>query len=280
MGFIPKLFIGIGATSAFYTLRETYLHEQWVGGRDGYMHREIRSFHHFNLSTDLNNAVAKAEAAAQQMGLPLDADPEKLQCDMRDIKRATAEEMERRRVAYAEQQSIWDAERAAKRAEQLAQIHSGVVSFGKYDGRKFDELTPGYLAWLVSKVSEFEEGSLLRALAETVRDNYAHLLPRQADPSKLIGAPGQRLDLDVEVTRVYTFERPHPVAHWKTESVHIVTMVTSDGACVVSKSTSFCPREGESLRIKATVKTHDGYKGQAQTVVQRIKVIDHEKKAA
>lgn len=280
MTFKPELYIGIGETHAYYTLRETYLHQQWVGGRDGYMHSEVRSFHHFNLSTDLDEALAKAEAAAEQMALPLNADRDNLATQMRDIERATAEELERRRAARAAQEAEWAAEREARKAERLAKITAGTVSFGKYDGSPIEELPAGYLSWLVEKLPEFEDGSLLRALAEVVRDRYAHLLPRRADPNKLIGEEGERLELNVEVTRVYAFERPHRVAHWTTERVYIVTMVTNDGACVVSKSTSFSAREGDKLRIKATVKGHDNYKGQAQTVVQRVKLVDLEKKAA
>lgn len=272
-GFTPILFIGIGATSAYYTLRESYLHHEWVGGRDGYMHSEVRSFHHFNLSTDLAEAIAKAEADAENMGLPLKADREQLACDMRAIKRATEDEMERRRAAYAAQQALWTAEREAKRAEQFQQLAEGVVSFGKYNGEKIEDLPRGYLGWLAKKVADFEQASLLRALADVIRDRYAHLLPPEPNPAMLLGEQGQRLTLDVDVIRSHFYERPHAVAHWKMERVYIVTMVTKEGACVVSKSANFYAKEGDKLTIKATVKVHDEYKGQAQTVIQRIKVV-------
>ena len=46
------------------------------------------------------------------------------------------------------------------------------------------------------------------------------------------------------------------------------------GACLVSKSGAFYAEEGEELKIKATVKEHAEYLGQAQTVVQRIAVLE------
>lgn len=281
MSFVPKLFIGIGATSAYYTLRETYLHQQWVGGRDGYMHSEVRSLHHYNLSQDADEAIAKATEAGREMGLPFEDTREDIASQMRDIKRATAEEMERRRAAEKAREEEWEAARALWNARRLEVINAGVVSFGKYDGEKIEDLPRGYLDWLVNKLPEFEEGSLLRALATVVRDNYASCLAPKADPNKLIGEVGERLMLNVDVVKVYKYERPHAVAHWKTETVYIITMVTDDGACVVSKSASFFARECDKLTLKATVKAHDEYKGQAQTVIQRIKVLEQiEKKAA
>ncbi len=280
-GFKPELFIGIGETHAFYTLRESYLHQQWVGGRDGYMHSEVRSFHHFNLSTDLDEAIAKAEADADKMGLPLNADRESLACQMRDIKRATAEEMEARRAALAAREAEWAAEREARQQERVEKIKNGIVSFGKYENESIENIPRGYLSWMVKKLNDFEDGSLMRVLAEVVRDKYLHLMLPEPNPTLTIGQEGERLELDVEVIRLSKYERPHPVAHWTTVTVYIVTMVTPEGACIVSKSSSFYATEGERMRIKATVKCHDDYCGQAQTVVQRIKVLEQvEKKAA
>jgi len=56
--------------------------------------------------------------------------------------------------------------------------------------------------------------------------------------------------------------------------LYIISMVDDEtGACIISKSTSFSAETGDKLTFKATVKAHDDYKGQAQTVVQRIKVL-------
>lgn len=274
MSLEKKLFIGIGATGAYYTLRETYLHQQWIGGRDGYMHSEVRSFHHYNLSQEPDEAIAKAAEASREMGLPFDDTRADIECQMRDIRRATAEEVERRRAAYEAQQKQWEEERATWKTRQIETIDAGFVSFGKYEGKAIENLPRGYLDWLVKKLPEFEEGSLLQALAMVVRDNYSNYLPPKADQEKLIGGIGQRLTLNVDVVSVYNYERPHAVAHWKTETVCIITMVTDQNACVVSKSASFFAREGDKLTIKATVKAHDEYKGQAQTILQRVKVVD------
>jgi hypothetical protein len=59
MSFVPRLFIGIGLTNAYFTLRETYLHTSYVPGEgqwgnfvngvyQGQVITEVRSHHHFN----------------------------------------------------------------------------------------------------------------------------------------------------------------------------------------------------------------------------------------
>jgi hypothetical protein len=52
-----------------------------------------------------------------------------------------------------------------------------------------------------------------------------------------------------------------------------VTMATPERACLLAKG-KFNAQVGEKLKIKATVKRHDEYKGQPQTVVNRVKVIE------
>lgn len=88
--------------------------------------------------------------------------------------------------------------------------------------------------------------------------------------SQHVGRVGERLSRKVKVQRVRHFDRPAYAAEWRSETVWVVTMLDGDNV-LVSKSTSFAPKEGAELSIKATVKAHDEYKGTKQTVVQRVK---------
>lgn len=45
-----------------------------------------------------------------------------------------------------------------------------------------------------------------------------------------------------------------------------------EGAAIVSKSASFWAEEGEEFVLKGTVKEHGEYKGEAQTIVQRVTI--------
>lgn len=99
--FEEKYYISIGMTGALYTLRRTYLRERWVGGRDGYMEKTPSSYHIYNLSATLDEAIEKATTAAKAEGLNLDYNRDKLDVEMRKITRGSAEEMLARKVAYA-----------------------------------------------------------------------------------------------------------------------------------------------------------------------------------
>lgn len=113
--FTPNLFISIGKDSHFFTLRETYLHEQWYNTPNGpKCNREARSFHHFNLSQDYQEALAKAKEASKNFGLQLIASEDREE-QLREIHRRTQEEIEqekeRLRIQNEEEQAKYEARR-------------------------------------------------------------------------------------------------------------------------------------------------------------------------
>jgi hypothetical protein len=294
--FKPVLFIDIGELGCFYTLRETYLHTAYIPGDgpmgnaavngvyQGSVVQEVRSFHHFNLSTDADEAFAKAVASAAELEVPLEPkSADEIRAKMNEIMRATADQMAAREAARLAREADWTEMRAAREADDLLNIEAGVVSFGakgRNGPRKLEDMDQGYLAWMVGMELEFEAGSKMRRLAEVIRTKFAHLLPRKPDLVKFAGTPGKRQVFQVEVLRVIKLLQPAYGAPWRNETVFIVTMITDDGACLVSKGTSFYATQGKFLAIKATVKCHDWYGDQAQTVVQRIAVLEEKAEAA
>lgn len=303
MSYQPHLFIGIGEHSHFFTLRETYLHT-W---HDSYgEHSEVRSHHHFNLSQDATEALAKAQECAERMGLELRSNAQTLQQEMADIQRATAEELARR----AEREAKWAQERAdnekardAFRFELLAAgiwplPRGGISNFDVEQGFKIEDYKDqagatvirraldgdrlwdmklirdqdvGLLTWWARK--EDFETEIAQALRKWILENCADLLLPEPHPTKTVGEPGKRQDFEATVIRRASFD-----GEWGR--TYIVTMVTPDGVCLVSKSGSFDADPGDKLKFKATVKKHDEYRGQAQTVVQRIKVTAEKEQAA
>ncbi|XAI94720.1 exonuclease [Pseudomonas phage vB_Pa-PAC6] len=123
-------------------------------------------------------------------------------------------------------------------------------------------------------LQDFEEGGLMRLTAQEVARRVPHLALPKPKPDLYVGEPKKRMTFDVTVVRRYTFARDA----WNgygIETVHIITMIDrATGACLVSKSGAFYAEEGEELKIKATVKEHAEYRGQAQTVVPRIAVLE------
>lgn len=267
--FIPSLFIGIGETGALFTLRETYEHVHY--GHDG-VERSVRSFHHCNLSQDADEAIAKAKNYSEQMGIKLVTTRDQLVSEMRDIQRATAEQMNERRAKEEARQAAWDAQREEWIKERDAKIASGVFTFGPFAGKKFEEAPRGYLTWLMDMVNEFEEGSVIRMTADAVLRLVPHLALPKPNKTLHIGNEKQRLTLAVTVIGVRSFVR-EGFGYSGPELCYVTTMLDkATGACLVCFSAAFAPNEGDELNIKATVKSHDEYKGQAQTIVQRVTV--------
>lgn len=290
MSFTPHLFISIGQTGAFYTLRETYEHESYIrGGGDmggavlngvyqGRVHVEVRSMHHFNLSQDLDEALAKAATFAENSGLELRADPDALACEMRSITRASAEALERRKREQEEREAAWAAEREAAREERVAMATKGVFPVGPYRGKEFKEAPRDYLTWLGRGYERFEEGSIMRTLGLAIAQKVPELLLPAPDSAATLGKPKERLRFAVTVVRCAHFDR-QTYNGYGYERVYITTMVDQvTNACLVVKSTSFSAEPGDELRIKGTVKEHSEYKGQMQTVLQRVVVEGHPEK--
>ncbi|QIQ65274.1 hypothetical protein 19_00005 [Pseudomonas phage Epa19] len=285
MSFAPHLFISVGATGAFYTLRETYEHETYIRGGgpmggavvngvyQGQVHREVRSLHHFNLSQNLDEAISKAEAFAESAGLELRFDRDTLGAEMRTIERASAEALERRKREQEEREAAWAAEREAAQAERLAMLAKGIFPVGPYRGKEFREAPRDYLTWLGRGYERFEEGSIMRTLGLVVALKVPELLLPEPHPELHLGEPKKRLSFRVTVVRSAYFDRPAYGSYDRYERVYVTTMVESvTGACLVVKSPSFSAEPGAELTIKGTVKEHTEYKGQAQTVLQRVVV--------
>lgn len=290
--FTPTLFVGIGEHYNFFTLRETYLHTTYIRGEgdmggcvlngvyQGTIQTEVRSFHHQNLSTDADEAWAKALALAEVMGLKLDGERADLDINMAAIRRASAEELEARERARAAQEAEWAAQRAERELARRQMIEQGRFPFGINEGRPFAEMSQGYLTWIVRKVEDFDADSLLRLVAAKLVADFPQLLLPEPKPTAFWKAPSVRATANVTVTRVHSFSRPKYNAPWVNETVYLAIMVTDAGECLVSKGTSFAPNVGDRFTIKATVKQHDWYNDQAQTVVQRIVIVSETELAA
>jgi hypothetical protein len=282
MAYVPHLFIGVGKDYHFFTLRETYLHTTYIPGPNGNAvmngvyqgtaQTEERSFHHFNLSQDPDEAYAKAVEAAANFGLKLNCTREELTEQLLDIQRATAEQLAQREAARLAQQEFWKQEREALLAEKIAKTNTGIFAFGRYTDKPFADADPTYLGWLVDQRFDFEEGSLPRVTADAILRLAADLLPVKPDANKTVGKVGERIDVTVTVSRVFGFWRDS-YSGYGQERVYITTMVTDDRACVVVKSGAFCPEVGAMFKLRGTVKEHSEYKGQMQTILQRVKVI-------
>jgi uncharacterized protein (DUF3820 family) len=270
MAFTANLFISIGATNALFTLRQTYVHEYHL--RNGTVCREVRSFHLQNLSNDLDLAIEKAIVISLTTDIPLRADEKSLiERELRDITRANKEERERRAKEAEEREIRWKAERAAREVSLRHDLLQGLVSFGKYKGYRIENLPLGYIQW-VSECDTFEVDSLMEVLRTEINTRYTHLLLPKPDPLKTVGEVGERLSIEATIIRISGYHRQAYMRFGVTEWVSITTLVDANGVCYVIKSVSFSPDRndlGKVIKLKGTVKEHDEYNGQCQTVLER-----------
>jgi hypothetical protein len=262
MSYRKHLFVAVGATGAMYTLRETYLREQWVGGQSGYMHREVSSFHHYNLGQDAAEAWSKAQAAAEKLELPLDGSLDDLQCQMRDIKRASAEEMERRRKAEEEEREFWRQQRAAEAAAWREENADLVDALRPYDPENGESSGDHFLDGMAVALAQW--GKLTDGQARAVRN----ILERRAlqRNSRHVGEIGQRIELQLTVDRVLDW------SYGQFPTIYRYCTLARDAAGNVIQYVGAKPLDDGTY--KATVAEHDEYRGVRQTKIKRPKWVE------
>ena len=273
--FVPNLYIGVGETGAFFTLRETALYPIPGPGPSGnavingvYQGTYgLTSFHIQNLSQDPEEAFQKAREYSERVGLPLqNTGTEGLRDEMRKIHRATAEEMEARRKREEENRARWESDRQAREVAKRDLASNGIFPFGPYINLKFQDSPRGYLSWFMDKRDEFEEGSLISHVADCIIRICPELALPKGDPDKFLGEEKQRIELEVFILRVIP-----RYSDWGTS--YLTVMVDTETNANVCSSGAFCPEEETTLKIRGTVKNHDRWNGKAQTWIQRVKVL-------
>jgi hypothetical protein len=167
-----------------------------------------------------------------------------------------------RAMKRSDREALWAAERNA-RAATFAIEHADLVKRAEpfMDNNFVSDVLTRALA------GAFISDRALDAVIRVVGELEAQAV-RRAN-SKHIGEVGKRQKFTATVVRVSSFERPR-YASWGNEVVWIVSMVDAEGNTLVSKSPSFHAEKGETLTFKATIKAHDEFRGERQTVVQRV----------
>ena len=172
-----------------------------------------------------------------------------------------------RKQAAAEAAAELRRAEAAARAQAFETRHGALLAAAE----RYLERSE-FLRDVVTKARE--RNDLTEAQSEAIRKVVAKIQASDAAKasSQYVGAPGERISASVTVERSTSFERPKFGADWKSETVWVTTMRTADGNALVAKTPTFCPEVGALLAIKATVKEHTEYRGEQQTVVQRVTI--------
>jgi hypothetical protein len=98
--------------------------------------------------------------------------------------------------------------------------------------------------------------------------------------SQYEGVVGERMEVAVTVTGVSEYEAvPFRSFSGWTVTRYIIRMRTASGNVLVWFS-DYPKKQGDWMRIRATVKKHNQYQGERQTTVQRVKEIDRDDPAS
>jgi hypothetical protein len=178
------------------------------------------------------------------------------------------------------------AKRAATRVEKAVAKKAAADAEAAQRREVFEHDNAEILSWLRSKGDAFE---FLASMAKQANDR-AYLSPAQLAAlqkikakeelqaknraaSRYVGEVGERIEANVTVERVSSFTRT-PFCGFGHEEVYVVTMRDEAGNCLVSMSPSFFAKQGDAFAIRATVKDHSTYRDEAQTKLQRIKIVE------
>ena len=256
--FSDYLFIGIGETGAYFTLRQAWMEKTVTGFF-------LRSCHVRNLSQDADEALEKATKYAEAIGYKLDARKDVMVQEMRDINRMNAAQRAAREERIKAEEAQAEAAQQAWIELCKTDIANGIYPIGAHRTSRFESAPISYRDWLMKSRETFEADSVLRMMADAVYARFSDEMLPVADIDATAGDVGKRDVFDVTVVRVTGYMGAYGY-------VTIVIMVTDGGACMVSKG-AFTAQVGNKMTIKATVKAHQRYNDQMQTVVQRVGVV-------
>lgn len=91
--------------------------------------------------------------------------------------------------------------------------------------------------------------------------------------SRHVGQTGERIEVTATVERESTYERRRFGYDRESEIVYITTMRDAAGNTIVVKSPAFRARVGATVTVRGTVREHSDYRGEAQTVLQRVAML-------
>lgn len=122
--------------------------------------------------------------------------------------------------------------------------------------------------------------------AERARKEAERLAEIERNRGNFIGEVGQRIEMTVTYIRSFSYEVPHPVCDWKTQTITGYVFKTDDGNTLVWKTSGslgywkdndrgyqdwISPEEGDRVTIKGTIKDHQEFNNVNQTLLNRVK---------
>lgn len=249
---MEQYIISTGKLSAMYTLK-AYFEQDIKLNRGGTIETAtIKGYQYIqNLSTDKEKALEKAQLITGTDSIKFCA-PE----DLNEYQEGLAEE--KRAIEKAKQEA-----KEKKLKDQMLLVDLGIYPF---TGQKFADFT-------VKTINQWLEMTGLEGIAlyiqEHIKNNYKHLALPKPTKSTPWGNEKERKSFKATVTAVIVFDS-FDYRGWPTKKA-ITKFVTDDGYLLTTFTD--CPGlVGDTVTGKGTVKKFEEYKGEHQTIIQRVKI--------
>lgn len=147
----------------------------------------------------------------------------------------------------------------------------------------FNKDTAGvYTDWKAYRTDYDDEEEGLIAVENKIKEATKAIKIKDEKESDYIGNVGDKIVVAVTLKRQTSFEFK-PAYSYYTDTMNIYTFVDENDNVLVWKTTSFMYyedgdnryyyKEGDNLKIKATIKALDVYNGVKQTVLTRVKIV-------
>lgn len=163
--------------------------------------------------------------------------------------------------------------------KQISAIENGIMPFGKHQGKMIEELDEGYIRWwikqtaqtppaqaLVQKFTDIANDRDLFAKWEAEDAEKEAKLQEKLAKSSHIGKVGKRMEVFLRCDKVLDFD-----GYYGTIFVNVCE--DRHGNKFVYKGSN-CWEEGKYYKAKVTIKAHEEYKGERQTIVSRPTIIE------
>jgi len=203
-----------------------------------------------------------------------------------------------KKVVAAEVRLKRSERRREREMAKIEKLDHNILRFGKYKGMTIEDVKKedtDYLVWIVQNMTAKAHARTIKLIEEAIKGELAQVeeviekqeeLEKQKEEKRMssihISQVGRRIELELTHTGNYSWD-----SMYGTQTLYFFE--DSDGNAFVWKTTSGLSREvpieegssicsyksvekGEIVKIRATIKGHDEYKGQKQTTLTRVKL--------
>ena len=270
-----------------YTLRVSFL--ECVKSANGASYSIPRDYYCCNLSIDHNKAYAKAKEYVAMKSENCFLVEQKDVPTLEDIYRRNKEELEAARL-LAEETAKYAQEQHEERLYQarlnkIDLIKAGCWCFGIYKDKSFgNELGKGwadlnYIKFMMSiktdDIDDHNHKAVMDFLQFSLKQKFDYLNHLPVPNGEYFGSEKQRLDLQFTLIAEITYMRDS-YNGYNREIVYIQKFVKDTGELLVYHGTApINCKLAETLKVKATIKKHNEYKNEKQTIISRPKLIEN-----